>query len=203
MDKKAKNKNRKRIPFFMRILIVVFAIVFIVFMIVSLVPFGPSVQKPQEGTTVPQGSSEPSQSSDAAQDYIAELLDQAQKEPRNVVVLTELGNALFDAGRYQDAIFYYEKVLEIAPENNFVRTDMGIAYFYSGDLARAIDEFDIVLKKDPNFKQAIYNSAVVYQHMGNYEKAIEYYQRFLKVAPDDPNAEQVKQRIKELQDLLK
>lgn len=200
---RTQNKKKRRVPFFARILIIVFAVMFIVFMIVSLIPFGPSVQKPQEGTAAPQGSSEPSQSGDDAQDHIAELLDQVKKEPENVMLLTELGNALFDAGKYQDAIIYYGKVLEITPDNNFVRTDMGIAYFFTGDPARAIDEFNKVLEMDPGFKQAIIVSAFVYDQTGNYGKAIEFYQRFLEVAPDDPRAAQVKQRINELQDLLK
>ncbi len=192
MDKKTSSKDKRKVPLIVRIFIVVFAIVFIVFMIVSLVPFGPSVQKPQEDTAAP----------DNTQDYIAELLDQAQKEPRNVVVLTELGYALFDVGRYQDAIFYYGKVLEIVPDNNFVRTDMGAAYFYLGDPAAAIDEFDKVLEMDPEFKQAVFYSAVVYEQTGNIEKAIDFYKRFLDIAPDDPIAEQVKLKIKELQDTL-
>jgi tetratricopeptide (TPR) repeat protein len=200
---RTQNKNKRRVPLFVRILIIVFAVVFIFFMIVSLIPFGPYTQKPKESTAAPQGASESLQSGDDAQNYIAGLLDQVQKEPGNVMLLTELGNALFDAGKYQDAIIYYGKVLEITPDNNFVRTDMGIAYFFTGDPERAIDEFNKVLEMDPEFKHAIIASAVVYEKTGDYEKAIESYQRFLKVAPDDPSAAQVKQKIKELQDLLK
>jgi tetratricopeptide (TPR) repeat protein len=172
-------------------------------MIVSLIPFGTYPQKSQEGTAAPQETSEPLQAGDDMQDYIAGLLDQVQKEPGNVMLLTELGNALFDVSKYQDAIIYYEKVLEIAPDNNFVRTDMGVAYFYTGDAERAIDEFSKVLEIDPGFKQAIIASALIYDQTSNYGKAIEFYQRFLKVAPDDPGAARIKQRINELQDLLK
>jgi tetratricopeptide (TPR) repeat protein len=200
---RTQNKNKRRVPLFVRILIIVFAVVFIFFMIVSLIPFGPYTQKPKESTAAPQGASESLQSGDDAQNYIAGLLDQVQKEPGNVMLLTELGNALFDAGKYQDAIIYYGKVLEITPDNNFVRTDMGIAYFFTGDPERAIDEFNKVLEMDPEFKHAIIASAVVYEKTGDYEKAIEFYQRFLEVAPDDPSTTQVKQRINELQDLLK
>jgi len=200
---RTQNKNKRRVPLFVRILIIVFAVVFIFFMIVSLIPFGPYTQKPKESTAAPQGASESLQSDDDAQNYIAGLLDQVQKEPGNVMLLTELGNALFDAGKYQDAIIYYGKVLEITPDNNFVRTDMGIAYFFTGDPERAIDEFNKVLEMDPEFKHAIIASAVVYEKTGDYEKAIEFYQRFLEVAPDDPSTTQVKQRINELQDLLK
>jgi len=200
---RTQNKNKRRVPLFVRILIIIFAVVFIFFMIVSLIPFGPYTQKPKESTAAPQEASESLQSGDDAQNYIAELLDQVQKEPRNVMLLTELGNALFDVGKFQDAIIYYGRVLEITPDNNFVRTDMGVAYFYTGDAARAIDEFNKVLESDPEFKQAILASAVVYEQTGNYGKAIEFYQRFLDVAPDDPSAAQVGQKIDDLQNLLK
>src|SRR5215470_5435294 len=52
-------------------------------------------------------------------------------DPKNVRANVELGNRLYDAGRYADAIPYYQQAFALDSKNVSVSTDLATALYYS------------------------------------------------------------------------
>ena len=62
----------------------------------------------------------------------------------------------------------------------------------------AIREYEKVLETRPEDADAHYNLAIIYDdYLKNNEKAIEHYRRYLKIAPDAPEAQRVRQWMKD------
>jgi tetratricopeptide (TPR) repeat protein len=124
-----------------------------------------------------------------------------------------LGNVLFDQARalktlgkqteatprYQQAIDYYEKYLEVNPNNADVRTDLGIAYFEKGDSDIAIANFNQVIAANPQHAKAWFNLGYVSDSSGKKAEAIKAWKQYLKIESSGPNADYAKSRLKELE----
>jgi tetratricopeptide (TPR) repeat protein len=62
----------------------------------------------------------------------------------------------------------------------------------------AIREYEKVLETRPNDADAHYNLAILYDDaMKNNEKAIEHYRQYIRIAPDAPEAQRVRQWMKD------
>lgn len=119
-------------------------------------------------------------------------------DPKNVKAATELGNKLYDAGRFAEAIPAYQKALEIEPRNVSVSTDLGTAMFYAGRTDEALKQLDKSLAIDPTHAQTWFNIGII-QRDGkkNPKGAAEAWQQLLKVAPDYPEAAKVRTLIQQ------
>lgn len=130
---------------------------------------------------------------------ITVLKEILSKDPNNLTALIKLGNIYMDTKRFQEAIQYYRKVLEIDPQNVDVRVDMGTCFRRMGQSQKAIEEYKKAIKIKPDHLYAHRNSGVVLAFDLNKPKeAIREFQIYLKLAPDAPDADQIKKIIMEL-----
>ena len=119
--------------------------------------------------------------------------------PEDLETRIELGNALFDAGRYPDAIAQYQLVLEKQHRNADVRTDMGIALRRSGRSDLAAAAFRRVIQDVPDHVNAHFNLGVVLANdLDDPGGAITAWERFLELAPNAPNASQIRSTLQQL-----
>ena len=98
-------------------------------------------------------------------DGAIEFLKKANElQPENYETLVNLGNAYFDAGKYEDAEKSYEKALTKKTDDLNVRTDLGLTFIFrdAPNYDRAIQEFKRVLDADANHIQALQNLTVAY-----------------------------------------
>jgi len=58
------------------------------------------------------------------------------------------GDTLFNEGKYQEAIIYYDKALEIDPSDVYLLANKGTAHFGLSQYQEAL--YDNVLAIDPN-----------------------------------------------------
>jgi tetratricopeptide (TPR) repeat protein len=118
------------------------------------------------------------------------------REPNNTKVQIDLGNVLYDAGRYQEAIGHYQKALELDPKNVSVSTDLGTALWYTGRADEALTQFQKSLAIEPNHPQTLFNIGIV-RLEGKQDRAgaIEAWERLLSAHPGYPDAAKVKQSI--------
>ena len=84
-----------------------------------------------------------------------------EQAPRNVALTTNLANKYYDAGRYEDAIRYYQKVLTLDTRNISVLTDLGTAHFYAGRPDEAIGFYNRSLEIDSRHVQSLHNLVIV------------------------------------------
>ena len=76
--------------------------------------------------------------------------------------MVALGNANFDAGRYEIAEKWYTAALARNPKDVNVRTDLGLSFMFRepADYDRAIKEFRQSLATDPNHEQTLQDIVV-------------------------------------------
>jgi tetratricopeptide (TPR) repeat protein len=86
-------------------------------------------------------------------------------DPRNGAYHSDLGAALFEAGKYERAAGRRQGEEEIA---------------------RAVQEFDRALSLNPNFKPALFNQALCLEAQHEWSKAGDAWRQYLATDPDSP-----------------
>ncbi len=101
----------------------------------------------------------------------------------DVYLLT--ARCLTQNGRFDDAIGYYNVLLEKDCGFDFIRTDMGITYLKKGDGEKALEEFDRSIEEGKNYAFALGGCSLAYLQMKDIEKSREYYRKALNCNMDD------------------
>ena len=130
---------------------------------------------------------------------IAQLEDIVKKDPKNYQALVQIGNDYFDLGEAQKSVDAYSKALAIKDGDPNVLTDMGVMYRQLKDFPKALAAFRKAAAASPTHPQSRMNIGVVLMHDLNDPKgAIAAWEDYLRVAPNDPNAENIRRSIEEL-----
>lgn len=95
----------------------------------------------------------------------------------------ELADLYFTYGRYDEALFEYNKVIALNPENLEVRLKVAKVYAKKGFTSKAIDELRRLKNEEPNFVHARIALGVIYYGNG---KIIEAQTEWRKVLSKDP-----------------
>jgi cytochrome c-type biogenesis protein CcmH/NrfG len=120
-------------------------------------------------------------------------------DPKNVRANMELGNRLYDAARYAEAIPFYQQAFTLDPKNVSVSTDLATALFYAGRPDEALAQFDKSLAIDPKHGQTLFNVGIVRRDAKQDPKgAIAAWERLLASVPDYADAGKVRTMIAEL-----
>ena len=154
---------------------------------------GPAPRRPS-----PAGSSSGPDRIKLSRD-IAQLEDIVKKDPKNYQALVQIGNDYFDLGEAQKSVDAYSKALAIKGDDPNVLTDMGVMYRQLKDFPKALAAFRKAAAASPTHPQSRMNIGVVLMHDLNDPKgAIAAWEDYLRVAPNDPNAENIRRSIEEL-----
>lgn len=120
------------------------------------------------------------------------------RDPKNAKAATDLANRLYDAGRYAEAIPYYQQAHALDPKNTNVSTDLGTALYYAGRPDEALAQLELSLKADPKHAQTLFNIGIVKRDGKKDGKgAIEAWRRLLEIDPSYPEAARVRSLIAE------
>jgi cytochrome c-type biogenesis protein CcmH/NrfG len=166
---------------------------------------GSQQRPPQLSGSLPAAQAPAAPASGAAaavpldENKVKALEAQADRDPKDAAVRVELGNAYFDAERYQDAIRWYETALKIDPRNVNVSTDLGVAYYYSNQPDRALQQFDYSLSIDPRHAKTMLNMGIV-RAFGKQDLAgaIKAWEQVIAIAPDSPEGRAARQALDSL-----
>jgi tetratricopeptide (TPR) repeat protein len=122
-----------------------------------------------------------------------------RNDPKNLNSLIQLGNLYYDNGRFQEAVEYYGRALEIDPKNVNVRTDRGTSYWSLGQADAAIAEFQKSLAIDPGHAQTLYNLGVVQLNgKNNPQEARNAWEKLLSSNPNYPEKSKVQEQLNAL-----
>lgn len=82
-----------------------------------------------------------------------------------------LGNILQDQGKIDEAVFMYNKAIEV--DNKFYKAyyNLGNIYLQDGRPNMAIEQYKKVIKLNPEYPYAHYNLGCAYIKLGKYSKA--------------------------------
>jgi cytochrome c-type biogenesis protein CcmH/NrfG len=118
----------------------------------------------------------------------AELRQAAEQSPADTQVRVDLGNLYFYAQRFEEALPWYEAVLELDPDEVDVSTDLALAYYYLEDTERALAQFDRSLEIDPAHPKTFLSLGMVAIGNRDLDGAMAAWEEVLRVAPGSAEA---------------
>jgi tetratricopeptide (TPR) repeat protein len=97
------------------------------------------------------------------------------------------GDSLFNQGKYEEAITYFDKVLALDPNDRDMLYYKGISLEGLGKHEEAITYFDKVLALDQNDTDTLTYKGISLESLGKHEEAITYFDRVLTLDPNNVN----------------
>ena len=119
-----------------------------------------------------------------------------QADPKNLRAAVELGNRLYDAGRFAEAVPHYQLAMTLNPKDIGVSTDLGTSLWNAGRTDEALAQFDRSLALDPKHPQTLFNIGIVRMNgKADALGAIDAWERLLAAHPAYPEQARVRQLI--------
>jgi protein O-mannosyl-transferase len=106
----------------------------------------------------------------------------------NWLAHTNLGVALKDEGRFEEAEFHYKEALRINPKDFMAFTNLGFAKMHQGKYEEGTQQFYEALKRNPKDPQAHFALGVILKDQGNCEEASKHFIESLRLNPRNSKA---------------
>lgn len=132
--------------------------------------------------------------------YFKDLINQNPQDKDSMLALANL-YAGDDVRRYDDAIVYYNKYLEISPQGIDVTLLLGRAEMKKGDNEAAVKILSQATQAAPTNAYAFFMLGQAAKAAGQNQTAILAWSRFLELSPNDSNAALIKEEIANLSTL--
>jgi cytochrome c-type biogenesis protein CcmH/NrfG len=199
--------NRERIGFWVRLVSILLAAIFLISFIFLGVGtnlqynvfdlFGNQDQQKQQQDQAPD-----------PQEQIAAAEKDLKKDPKDPEKIKSLAYQYYTAGRYDDAVQVLQKGREAAPNDQEIPALLGQIYSQQAQTAtgkkqeelqdKAADAFAASAKAQPDNADAYLVAGQAYDQAGQPAEAIKYYNEYLDRAPKGQEAGKVKDRISAL-----
>jgi tetratricopeptide (TPR) repeat protein len=119
-----------------------------------------------------------------------------QGDPKNVNATVQLGNVYFDAERWDDAIKWYGRALELDPRNADASTDLGVSYYYTNKPDEALAQFEKSLAISPTHTKTLLNKGIVLAFgKQDLKAAATEWQKVVDLAPDSPEGQAARRAL--------
>ncbi|HEU4824266.1 MAG TPA: tetratricopeptide repeat protein [Nitrososphaeraceae archaeon] len=109
-------------------------------------------------------------------------------DPNYAFAFNNIGSALREIGKEEEAIQCYEKALEMIPNFAYAWNGKGLALDVLARYEEAIQCYEKALEIDPNYAPAWNNKGLTFEHLGRYEESIKYFDKALKIDPNNATA---------------
>jgi tetratricopeptide (TPR) repeat protein len=101
----------------------------------------------------------------------------------NYVARGNLGLALFEKGRVDEATIHFQSALQIKPDYAEARNNLGNILVQKGRVDEAIADYQKALQTNPDYAKAQNNLGNVLLQKGRADEAIAHYQKALQINP--------------------
>jgi tetratricopeptide (TPR) repeat protein len=102
----------------------------------------------------------------------------------NNVAHNNLGTALLQMGRVDEAAIHFQKALEVQPQYAEARNNLGNVFFQKGRVDEAVADYQRALEINPKLPLARYNLGVAFLQKGRVSEAAGHFQGALQIEPD-------------------
>jgi len=106
----------------------------------------------------------------------------------NALAHNNLGFALAEKGKIQEAIDHYNKAIRLKPDYVLAYSNRGNAYVKLGQHQHAIEDYSEAIRLKPDYVLAYYNRGNIYNIFGQYQLAIEDYNNAIRIKQDYADA---------------
>jgi tetratricopeptide (TPR) repeat protein len=111
--------------------------------------------------------------------------DATMKSPNKARPRVNLGVALADRGRTEEAVDHFSKALESMPDHAEAHNNLGAALADLGRTREAIKHYSQALKLKPDYADARNNIGVALANIGQVKEAADHFSELLRMSPDD------------------
>ena len=112
--------------------------------------------------------------------------------------LNDAGDQLFGQRRYQEAIPYYRRALELDPADTDASNDLGLALFYTGQSAVALETLRAGTQRSPDFQRIWLTLGFVSAGAGDKTGARAALEKARALGPDTPIGQEAQRQIDRL-----
>jgi len=109
------------------------------------------------------------------------FLNAIEINPNNAKSYSNLGNALLELGRVEEALENYDKAITLNPDYPEAYINRGVALQDLNRLDDSLSNFDIAISKNPLFADAFLNRGNVLQELGRFEEALLSYESAIAI----------------------
>jgi Flp pilus assembly protein TadD len=122
---------------------------------------------------------------------IAELERAAELAPTSQEPKLELGTALIEASRSDEAVEVFEQIATDNPRDPRAHAGIGAAFVHEQRYEDAVSPLEKAAALDPKQPNVRLNLAIAYENLERIEDSLREYDAFVRLAPDDPSAARV------------
>ena len=124
------------------------------------------------------------------------FLEALKTDPENDLTYSYLGDLALAKKRYDDALGYYLKSLELRPESAENNFRIAQTYYYKENGEKAIEHFLKTYSLDNSMKFALYHIGLTYLMLNrDKENAVKYWEEYISLAGDDPQRANIERVI--------
>lgn len=105
----------------------------------------------------------------------------------NPLAENNYGCALYEAGRFDEAIPHLKKAIQLMPAYTDPRINLGKIYLAQGKSSEAVECLTEAMNLNPGSADACYNLAMAFGIEGKYNEAIKIFGRTIQLDPDYPD----------------
>jgi tetratricopeptide (TPR) repeat protein len=102
----------------------------------------------------------------------------------NAIAHNNLGNALLQKGRVDEAITHFQEVLRIKPDDAKADFNLGNALLQKGNVDEAITRYQTALRIEPDFAGAHCSLGNAFRQQGKIDQSITQYREALRINPE-------------------
>lgn len=147
---------------------------------------------------------------DKAIEIYTKILEKVKEEKESIEgdesaarALAGMGEAYFKQGNLEKASEYFRQAIDNFPEDETLAFNVGEIFFKQGETDKAIEYFLLAVKINESWAPPRRQLGYAYLNKGKYRLAVDSLKKFVELAPDDPQAENIKNLIPKLEELIK
>lgn len=129
---------------------------------------------------------------------LAELKEAVDNNPSDTLAMRNYADFLSASHKMNEAIPYYEKILEFNSKRVDIYFSLALIYFNKQDFTKCEEVNNKVLSFEPLNQMAIYNIGAIAATQGNMERAKEFWNKVVSIDADSETGKLAKESLGKL-----
>ncbi len=139
----------------------------------------------------------------AVLDKLKEVNEDLKGNKYAAQALAHMGETYLRIDDVEKGQSYLTQAIEIFPNDHALAFNVAEIYFKDGKIDQALEYYKLAIQIKPDWPLAHLKIGYAYVNKGEYDPAIASFQEFLELAPEDKEAESVRNLIPQLEKLKK
>lgn len=126
---------------------------------------------------------------------LAELREAVDSDPSDTLAMRNYADFLSASHKMNEAIPYYEKIIEINPNRSDIYFSLALIYYNKQDFGKCEEVNSKVLSFEPKNQMALYNLGAIAATQGNMERAKEFWNKVVSINAESETGKLAKESL--------